>query len=173
MLFIAGCALLPPVKIPVGERSINKPYEVVWNRTVESLPRPGEVVIKEDAEKGLIIIERPIQGCRLLLNNPVSNWYYGKIRVNILLTRVTAETTTVAVEVNFTELHDVSRGRLDILASAEVFRESILFSNLSTEEHYLDYIEDAVYREEMPRRTFWGRIGRAIENLPTKMSWGW
>lgn len=173
LLFIAGCAIFPPVKVPVGERSINKPYEVVWNRAVESLPRAGELVIKKDAEKGLIVIERPIQGCRLLFNNIVSNWYYGRIRVNIFADRISDETTRVIVEVNFIELRDVSRGRLDILGSAEVFREEVLFGNLSTEEYYLDYIENAVYQGKGPRRTFWKRIGWGIEDLPTKPSWSW
>lgn len=174
MLFIAGCALFPPVKIPVGERAINKPYEVVWNRMVESLPRAGELVTRKDAEKGLIVIERPIQGCHLLSNGSICpNWYYGKIIVTIFIDKVSAEATRVLLEVNFVELRDVSRGRLDILASAEVFRETILFNNLSTEEHYLAYIEDAVYQEKLPRKTFWGRIGWGIENLPTKTSRGW
>ncbi len=169
----AGCASFPPVKIPVGERTFNKPYEVVWNRTIESLPRAGEIVIRKDAKLGSIVIDRPIQGCELLFNDFISNWYYGDIRVNIFIDKVSAETTKVSVEVNFIELYDVSRGLLDILGSAEVFREGILFTNLSTEEYYLDYIENAVNSEELSKKTFWGRVGWVAEDLPTKTSWGW
>jgi hypothetical protein len=173
IIFTAGCASIPLPKIPVAERIINKPYEVVWNRTVESMPRAGELVVNKDAEKGIIVIERQIQGCQLLFDAQLYDWYYGKILVSIFMDKVSAEATRVLVEVNFVELYDVSRGLEDILGSAEVFREEILFSNLSTEAHYLNYIEKAAHQDKPQKKTFLGSISRAIENLPTKTSWGW
>lgn len=152
LLCIAGCASLPKPKIPVGERTFSKPYEVVWNHTAESLPRTGEYTLEKDAEKGLIVIEKRIYGSQLFSEDSGFSWYFGKIRVNVTVGKVSDEVTRVAVRIDFVELYDATRGRLDILSSAEISREEILFTNLSTEEHYLDHIENAVNQKELTRK---------------------
>lgn len=149
LLFIAGCASFLPVRNPVRERIIDKPYDVVWNRAIESLPRPGGLVIRKDREKGLIVINRYIQGHHVPFGGLSRSWYYGKIRVNIFINRISAEETKVFVDINILKLRDLSWERLDIQRYARILREYMLFNNFSTEKHYLDYIEKAV-RQEKP-----------------------
>lgn len=173
IFLLSGCASLltypTTVQQPVKSRDFKRPFEEVWNCTLESLIKKGDNLSSTDKGSGLIIIknyERKVSEYaleKLVINAPsMVEWQSMRLEGTIMIRPLKEDSTRVVSNFNIiargipyelrnesgekASFKDIFKGKAIKVLLTTYPQEYILESNGNIEQDYFVMIAEALLR---------------------------